>query len=102
MKEAARRRLLHFIGGTDYFEAAPATAEAAAFAAEVTADAAADAVSATADAAAAATGATAEAAAAAAAGAAFSSFLPQAARATTATREANRSDLFMIYILGVQ
>jgi hypothetical protein len=101
MKEAARRRLLHFIGGTDYFEAAPATAEAAAFAAEVTADAAADAVSATADAAAAATGATAEAAAAAA-GAAFSSFLPQAARATTATREANRSDLFMTYILGVQ
>ena len=75
--------------------AAPATAEAAASAAPATAEAAAEAASAT------GAGAGAGAAAGAGAGAGASSFLPQAARATAATRVANRSDLFISVSSGV-
>jgi len=92
-KKAARGRLFHEPVGTDYLEAALAAAEAASAADE---------------AAAAAPEAAASAAEAAGAGAAtgagaggvtvVSSFLLHAARATEATRDANRSDFFILVL----
>jgi hypothetical protein len=92
-KKAARGRL-SYSSMEDYFAAGAGAAAGAA--ASLAAGAGAAAGSAAAAGAAAGSGAGAGAGAAAGAGAgAASSFLPQADRATAATREANRSDVFI-------
>jgi hypothetical protein len=91
-KKAARRRLFHEPVRTDYLEAALA-AEEAASAAEEAADMALEAAESAAEAA--------GAGAAIGAGAGVtvvSSFLLHAARATEATRDANRSDFFILVL----
>jgi hypothetical protein len=92
-KKAARRRLFHEPVRTDYFEAALA-AEEAASAADEAADMALEAAASAAEAA----GAGAAIGAGAGAVTVVSSFLLQAARATEATRDANRSDFFILVL----
>src|SRR5262245_58803686 len=103
IKTPPRRAAFHLTLVAAYLEAASAAAEAAAptaaaasDAAEPTAAAASEAASAAAAGAGAGAGAGASTAGAGA-GATASSFLPQAARATAAITEANRSDLFIPY-----
>jgi hypothetical protein len=92
-KKAARRRLFHEPVETDYFEAALA-AEEAASAAEEAADMALEAAESAAEAA----GAGAAIGAGAGGVTVVSSFLLHAARATEATRDANRSDFFILVL----
>jgi hypothetical protein len=91
--EKSRPRAAFSMQPKDYFEAAASGAEAAASGAEAGAAASEAGAAVTAGAEASTAAGAAEAAAAAS-----STFLPQAARAAAAIREANRSDLFIVIL----